>query len=140
MKKFLVLTLGLLIAPILSWAGSCGSFYNVNVSFQASAFAIEPAIFVVKEGDRVCINFETIDNKPKNMRMEQATFWLQASPNKPDQALYYARKQGEYKITCTGCATKATLIVEDPKKFDARQRRQYEKDSLKQRSNHYYRN
>lgn len=135
----LIIILSTILTGSLSYASSCGRLYNVDVTFLASEFSVEPRVFVVKEGDRVCIRLETIDSRPKNLRMEQASFWLKAFPNKPDETLYIARKKGEYKITCTGCDTKATLIVEDAKKFEAREKRQYEKESLKKRSPTYYR-
>lgn len=131
------LALILLLTPCFSFAGNCGTATNVTINYEASSYALEPAVFYVKEGDRVCIRLESVDGTGKNLRMEQAYFWLKANKNLQDEALYYARKKGEYKVTCTGCEKGGILIVEDAKTFDARQKRQYQKESMRARSPHW---
>lgn len=127
----------LLTLPLFANASNCGTNTNVTIDYEASTYALEPAVFYVKEGDRVCIRLTSVDGTGKNLRMEKAYFWLKANKNQEDDAIYYARQPGQYKVTCTGCEKNAVLIVEDAKTFDARSKKVYERESIKARRNHW---
>lgn len=111
------------------------SFTNVTIDYQASTYFLTPPVFVVKENDRVCIRFQSVDS-PKTLRLSGQPIYLK-SRGEVAEASFVARKTGEIEVTCGGCAEKAKIVIQTASEFDAKEKEYYRYQSHENRRPHF---
>lgn len=130
----LVWILILMISASSAYAGSCGSWQDQIITFEASIGRLEPKVALIREGDKVCIRLRSLDNS-YSVLLQGSPLWLKANKKTSDEGVYYARKTGQFTLKCAACGANATLEVLPVTSYDEKAKKYYEEDSVRRRQN-----
>ena len=112
MRNLILLLIGVFLIPSTAFSRDSRCYRaDTHVNIQASNYGVSKSIIIAKEGDRICLNFETLDT-PKTFSIQGLPVYLKSyRPGEVSSKYFRVRKKGEYKVRCNFCGEQPIKLV-----------------------------